>query len=229
MIDNMQHCHRRNLNVFLILIVKPNSVWLWLRWLRECYMEAFEWLCSVQYQKFVFNRPTTAKLHPRQRILDGLHFKYILFLRNHVQDYSDATGWCWWWWRQTDVRGSLAWSAVSDSTLLQANCILDVAFICAMCVEYCTMQTKRICCLYVVQCTLHSANCSGDVQSGQTWMHLNVWTVSAPSEGLPLATLYTILHLIPCIEPVHSSHCTLHSKVEATAVQGLRHFLRPPL
>ena len=45
-------------------------------------MEAFEWLCSVQYQKFVFNRPTTAKLHPRQRILDGLHFKYILFLRN---------------------------------------------------------------------------------------------------------------------------------------------------
>ena len=82
MIDNMQHCHRRNLNVFLILIVKPNSVWLWLRWLRECYMEAFEWLCSVQYQKFVFNRPTTAKLHPRQRILDGLHFKYILFLRN---------------------------------------------------------------------------------------------------------------------------------------------------
>ena len=45
-------------------------------------MEAFEWLCSVQYQKFVFNRPTTAKLHPRQRILDGLDFKYILFLRN---------------------------------------------------------------------------------------------------------------------------------------------------
>ena len=227
MIDNMQHCHRRNLNVFLILIVKPNSVWLWLRWLRECYMEAFEWLCSVQYQKFVFNRPTTAKLLPRQRILDGLHFKYILFLRNirlfgrnrlvlMMMTADRCKG-------QSRLVSCLRFNS-SPSKLHFGRRI-----ICAMCVEYCTMQTKRICCLYVVQCTLHSANCSGDVQSGQTWMHLNVWTVSAPSEGLPLATLYTILHLIPCIEPVHSSHCTLHSKVEATAVQGLRHFLRPPL
>ena len=159
MIDNMQHCHRRNLNVFLILIVKPNSVWLWLRWLRECYMEAFEWLCSVQYQKFVFNRPTTAKLHPRQRILDGLHFKYILFLRNHVQDYSDATGWWWWWWRQTDVRGSLAWSPVSDSTLLQANCILDVALYvqCVLNTVQCKLNVYVACTLCNAHCTLRTA------------------------------------------------------------------------
>ena len=83
--------------------------------------------------------------------------------------------------------------------------------------EQCSVQSGRS-----VQCT----EC--ELQRGvQTWLHLNVWPVSAKPGPAPH---YAIHCNMLQFDPLPECSSAFQARVEeAKAVQGLRHFLRPPL